>query len=44
VFDVVELRLTEDVLSSGAREAVAVVRSADGDLQTMNARFLRKVT
>ena len=44
LFDVVELRLSEDVLSSGAREAVAVVRGPHGEVETMNARTLRKVT
>jgi hypothetical protein len=44
VFDVVELRFSEDVLSSGAREAVAVVRGLHGEIETMNARMLRKVT
>ena len=41
VFDVLELRLTEDVLSAGAREAVAVIRGADGEVLTVNARMLR---
>ena len=37
------VRLSEDVLGSGAREAVAVVRGPYGEVETMNARFLRKL-
>ena len=44
VFDVMELRPAEDVLSSGAREAIAVVRGPNGELHAVNARMLRKVT
>jgi hypothetical protein len=41
VFDLVELRLTEEVLGRGMREAVADIRGADGEVQTVNARTLR---
>jgi hypothetical protein len=40
-FVVVELRLTDEVLGRGVREAVAVIRSADGEDLTVNARTLR---
>ena len=43
VYEVVELRLSEDGLAPTAREAVAVVRGPHGDIETMNARFLQKV-
>ena len=41
VFDVIELRLTEQGLSPGASEAVAVIRGPDGEVLTVNARMLR---
>jgi hypothetical protein len=41
VFDLVQLRLTEEVFGRGMREAVADIRSADGEVQTVNARTLR---
>jgi hypothetical protein len=41
VFDLVELRRTDEVLGRGTCEAVAVIRSADGEVQTVIARMLR---
>jgi len=41
VFDLVELRRTDEVLGRGMGEAVAVIRSVDGEVLTVNARTLR---
>jgi hypothetical protein len=41
VFDLVELRLTEETLSPRACEAVAVIRGSDGEVLTVSARMLR---
>jgi hypothetical protein len=41
VFDLVELRRTDEVLGRETGEAVAVIRGADGEVQTVNARMLR---
>ncbi len=41
VFDLVELRRTEEVLGRGTGEVVAVIRSADGEVLTVSARTLR---
>ena len=41
VFDLVELRRTDEVLGREMGEAVAVIRSADGEVQTVNARMIR---
>jgi hypothetical protein len=43
-FDVVELWVTEDALSPGKSDAVAVLRGSDGELENMSARMLRKLT
>jgi hypothetical protein len=44
VFDLVELWLSEDALSPATSDPVAVLRGADGELETMSARMLRKLT